>query len=107
MEGYAFSAPRAKIVGGSVDDDNPRVAPAGLLDQRIEAGRMRGRESHAAMRNGPSELPDVAGAVDCIAAPEEHRIGHWRIIVFPRIPHPHQTYRTVGAPRCAVAPAGS
>jgi hypothetical protein len=67
-----------------------------LLDQREQLGGIGRVQADAAMRGRAAERADGGGAVDGIAAAEEHRIGH-RATIFARIPAALEPGRAVDA----------
>lgn len=71
------TAPRGRLI----TDVYPGVGAAMLHYQGVELGGMTRVQPHAAMRDWPTERVGLIGAVDRIAAVEENRVWHGRIVV--------------------------
>jgi len=87
----------------SADDDDARVPSPERLHQRIKVRRVRRVQADAAMRGRAAEALDIGGGVHGVAAVEEHRMRHRRIVVFLGIPHRRQARRPERAGRRDVA----
>src|SRR6267142_982204 len=95
----------ARLPRRLVRDDDPCIAAAVTLDQRIQCRRMRRVQPDAAMRSRTAETAEVVGAVDRKTVIEEYRMRHRRIVIFPRKPAPRHHLRMKDAARGAVAAA--
>ena len=80
---------------GTVQRD-PGLAGAMLLHQREELCGVGGVQPDAAMRGRAAERADGPGAMDCVAAAEEHGMGH-RAAIFARVPVLLQPGRPIDA----------
>ncbi|ESX11548.1 hypothetical protein X768_10700 [Mesorhizobium sp. LSJC265A00] len=58
-----------------------------VFDQLVEVGGIVGMQPHAAMRRRPSQPLDGVGRMHGVAAAEEDRMRHRRVVVFLRMPH--------------------
>src|SRR5262245_29899384 len=70
--------------GISAADDDPGVAQAVFLRQAEEDRRVFRMQTDAAMRGRPAEALDFISGMHRIAAVEEDRVRHRRIVVFAR-----------------------
>lgn len=76
------------------DPDMPRPV---LLGQGVERCSVARRQPHAAVGNRSPEAPGSVGSMHRIATVEEDGIGHRRVVVFPGIPAPFESFDREGA----------
>src|SRR5206468_569011 len=62
-------------------NDDRSLPIAVRLDEGEQGRGAPGRQAHAAVRGGASDVSDFVGPVDRVAAAEEDRVGHRRVVV--------------------------
>ena len=87
----------------STGHDDRRGVRALLFHDRKESRGVLGMESDAAVRSRPAETADLVAAMYGVAAVEEDRVWHGRIVICSRKPRPLQPLRTIGAAGCPVS----
>jgi hypothetical protein len=91
----------------SINHPDAGAAATVALDQRVESGSIGGVQPDAAMGCRSAEPAHILGAVNGVAAIEEHRIRHRRVLILAGIVHPLQILRTEAAARRVIAaPSG-
>src|SRR5262245_6578762 len=90
----------------SIDDADAGVALTIALDERVKGSGIRGVQPDAAMRSRRAEAAHILGPMNGVTAIEEHRVRHRRVVIFARIMHPLQIFRTEAAARRIIAPFG-
>ena len=89
-----------RAAGRRAGDGDGRAFPLHHLEQ---FRRIAGRKPYAAMRSRAAERAGRVGAVDGVAAAEEDRMRHRRVVIFARIMHLDEMARAIASARRHIA----